>query len=161
MSVVEITSPVMTESAGQAIATAISTMSSTSVGNLSALTTTDKSSLVGAINELKSGLTNVGNATDLGNVQGSDTITLSNAVTNYRFVQIRIGYYASGYPCFGQALLPISTLFIDSDDIPITVPFTDIKEATAGRADISFLSATSVKVVNTSSTVYTNVIGIA
>lgn len=59
MSVVEITSPVMTESAGQAIATAISTMSSTSVGNLSALTTTDKSSLVGAINELKSGLNNL------------------------------------------------------------------------------------------------------
>ena len=56
MATVDITSPVMTEEAGQAIAAAIGTMSATSVGNLSALTTTDKSSLVGAINELKSGL---------------------------------------------------------------------------------------------------------
>lgn len=59
MAEIEITSPVMTEEAGQAIASAISTMSSTSVGNLSALTTTDKTSLVGAVNEVKSGLTNI------------------------------------------------------------------------------------------------------
>lgn len=55
----EITSPIMLDSTGQTIANAISTMSSTSVGNLSALTTTDKTSLVGAVNELKSGLNDV------------------------------------------------------------------------------------------------------
>ena len=131
------------------------------IGDLSTLTTTDKSSCVGAINEVNYGLTNIGSKTDLGNVQGSGTITLSDAVSNYRFVQILIGYYKSGYPCFGQALLPVSTLFIDSDDIPVTVPFTDRTGTNSGKADISFLSATSAKVVNTNATAYTRVIGIA
>lgn len=121
----------------------------------------DEIKIAGELSSLKSGLTSVGNKTDLGNTQGSDTITLSEAITNFRFVQILIGYYASGYPCFGQALLPVSALLISADDLPITVAFTDIDEVTAGRVNISFLSATSVKVVNTSTTVYTRVIGIA
>lgn len=124
------------------------------------LQTTDKT-IVGGINELRSGLTNIGSNTDLGDVQGSDTITLSDAVSNYRFVQILIGYYASGYPCFGQALLPVSTLFTGSDDIPITVAFSDRTGTTSGKANISFLSATSAKVVNTSDAVYTKFFGIA
>ena len=131
------------------------------VGDLSTLTTTDKSSCVGAINEVASDLTNIGSNTDLGNVQGSGTITLSDAVSNYRFVQILIGYYGSGYPCFGQALLPVSTLFIGSDEMDITVQFTDRTEVISGKADIVFLSATSAKVVNTSDAVYTKFFGIA
>jgi len=105
-------------------------------------------------------LTNIGNRTDLGNVQGSGTITLSNAVTNYRFVQILIGYYNTGYPCFGHALLPVSALLISAEDIPITVAFTDRTGTNTGCIDISFLSATSAKVVNTSATLHTIVIGI-
>lgn len=131
------------------------------IGNLAALTTTDKSSLVGAVNEVNNGLTNIGGKTELGNVQGSGSITLSEAITNFRFVQILVGYYASGYPCYGHALLPVSALLISADDFPITVAFTDRNGVTAGCADISFLSATSVKVVNTSNTVYTRIIGIA
>jgi len=113
------------------------------------------------IGELKSGLTNIGDKINLGNVQGSGTITLSEAVTNFRFVLILIGYYASGYPCFGQALLPVSTIPITADDIPVTVAFSDRTGTTSGKADISFLSATSVKVVNTSDAVYTRFVGIA
>ena len=121
----------------------------------------DEIKIAGELSSLMSGLTNIGSSTDLGNVQGSDTITLSDAVSNYRFVQILIGYYGSGYPCFGQVLLPVSTLFIGADDIPLTVAFTDIDATSPGRANISFLSATSVKVVNTSNTVYTKIVGIA
>lgn len=54
-----VTSPRVLDSTGQSIATAISSMSATSVGNLAALTTTDKTSLVAAVNELKSGLIEV------------------------------------------------------------------------------------------------------
>ena len=55
----EVTNKLMTDTTGQSIASAISTMSNSSIGNLSALTTTDKTSLVGAVNEVKSGLTNL------------------------------------------------------------------------------------------------------
>ena len=55
----EVTKGLMTEVAGQSIASAISAMGLSTIGNMSALTTTDKTSLVGAINEVKSGLTNV------------------------------------------------------------------------------------------------------
>lgn len=117
--------------------------------------------IAGEINGLNSKLTAMGGATDLGNVQGSDTITLNDAITNYRFVQVLIGYYASGYPCFGQALLPVATIIKSADDIPVTIAFTDRNGVTTGKADVSFLSATSAKVVNTSSTVYTKFMGIA
>lgn len=131
------------------------------VGNLNALITTDKSSCVGAINEVKSGLTNIGSSTDLGNVQGSNTITLSDAVSNYRFVQILIGYYNSGYPCYGHALLPVSALPIGTrDENAITVSFSDRTGISSGKVDILFLSATSAKVVNTSDSVYTSIVGI-
>ena len=62
----EVTKGLMTEVAGQSIASAISAMGLSTIGNMSALTTTDKTSLVGAINEVKSGLTNattINNAT--------------------------------------------------------------------------------------------------
>lgn len=101
----------------------------------------------------------IGSDTDLGDVQGSGTITLADSVSNYRFIQIRIGYYTSGYPCFGQALLPVSTLYIGPDNITTSIAFSDGN--INGRVDISFLSATSVKVVNTSGTLYTKVVGIA
>ena len=63
MSQVTETNALMKDTTGQSIATAISTMGTATVGNLSALTTTDKSSLVGAVNEVMSGLTNLGNIT--------------------------------------------------------------------------------------------------
>ena len=50
---------------------------------------------------------------------------------------------------------------ITADDIPITVTFSDRPGTNSGKADISFLSATSFKVVNTSDAVYTKVVGIA
>lgn len=114
-----------------------------------------------AIKEVNGKVNAIGRNTDLGNVQGSGTITLADSVKNYRFVQILIGYYASGYPCFGQALLPVLVVPKTTDDLPITVAFSDINGTTSGKADISFLSATSVKVVNTSDAVYTRVVGIA
>lgn len=113
------------------------------------------------VTSVEDALANIGNDTNLGNVQGSGTIALDDSVSNYRFIQILIGYYSSGYPCFGQALLPVSTLLITADDIPATVAFSDRNGTISGKADISFLSATSVKVVNTSSTVYTKIVGIA
>lgn len=57
MSAVTSTNALAKDSTLQAVADAISTMGATSVGNLSALATTDKSSLVGAVNEVKNGLT--------------------------------------------------------------------------------------------------------
>jgi len=59
MSAVTSTNALAKDSTLQHVADAIETMSATSVGNMAALTTTDKSSLVGAVNELKSGLTNL------------------------------------------------------------------------------------------------------
>lgn len=59
MAYIEEANELMTDATGQSIATAIGNMSATSVGNLAALQTTDKTSLVGAVNEVKSGLTNV------------------------------------------------------------------------------------------------------
>ena len=52
-----LTNPPMLDSTGQAIVSAISAMGLSTIGNMANLTTTDKSSLVGAINEVKSGLT--------------------------------------------------------------------------------------------------------
>lgn len=54
MAYIEEVNELMTDATGQSIATAIGAMSATSVGNLSALTTTDKTSLVAAVNELNS-----------------------------------------------------------------------------------------------------------
>lgn len=70
MSAVTSTNALAKDSTLQDVADAISTMGATSVGNLSALTTTDKTSLVGAVNEVKSGLIDVtanayGNYVDL------------------------------------------------------------------------------------------------
>lgn len=56
MAYIEEANELMTDATGQSIATAIGNMSATSVGNLAALQTTDKTSLVGAVNEVKSGL---------------------------------------------------------------------------------------------------------
>ena len=62
MAYIEEANELMTDATGQSIATAIGNMSATSVGNLAALQTTDKTSLVGAVNEVKSGLANINNA---------------------------------------------------------------------------------------------------
>lgn len=59
MSAVTSTNALAKDSTLQDVADAIETMSATSVGNMAALQTTDKSSLVGAVNELKSGLTSL------------------------------------------------------------------------------------------------------
>ncbi len=56
-----LTKPVILDETGQAIASAISTLGATNIGNLSSLTTTDKTSLVGAVNEVNS---NKQNTTD-------------------------------------------------------------------------------------------------
>lgn len=94
-----VTSPGVLDSTGQSIATAISSMSATSVGNLAALTTTDKTSLVGAINELKSGLTSVDDEITVyhkryhgGDLWAGDTLTFNNVSASsnivYHFVAI-------------------------------------------------------------------------
>lgn len=59
MAYIEEANELMTDATGQSIATAIGNMSATSVGNLAALQTTDKTSLVGAVNEVKNGLTGI------------------------------------------------------------------------------------------------------
>ena len=64
------------------------------IGDLSALTTTDKSSVVAGINEVKSGLTNM--ATLLQITQLSDTATqyqLQGNYSDYMFVAIILGWY--------------------------------------------------------------------
>ena len=74
MSAVTSTNALAKDSTLQDVADAISTMGATSVGNLSALTTTDKTSLVGAVNEVKSGLTGLSNTlSQIINVNPIDT----------------------------------------------------------------------------------------
>ena len=80
-----ITAPIMLDSTGQDIADAISTIGATSVGNLNALTTTDKTSLVGAVNEVKSGLTNVTTWYDEGIF--NDEKTISSAFEQLKFYE--------------------------------------------------------------------------
>lgn len=82
-----VTKPVILDETGQSIASAISTMSVTSVGNLSALTTTDKTSLVGAVNEVKSGLMSLNsNVSNLGIYAGTVEFTFSNSTMSNNVV---------------------------------------------------------------------------
>lgn len=85
-----ITKPVILDETGQSIASAISTMSATSIGNLSELDTTDKTSLVGAVNELKSGLTSV-TTTMPNQIPPNDTPNDFNDMYDRALTMYRIG----------------------------------------------------------------------
>ena len=86
-----ITAPIMLDSTGQDIADAISTIGATSVGNLNALTTTDKSSLVGAVNEVKSGLT-VDVLLEPTLATGTSTVhQLAGDIGNYKLLLVTLG----------------------------------------------------------------------
>lgn len=121
----------MTEVAGQSIASAISTMSATSVGNLSALTTTDKTSLVGAINELKSGLNTVGACDNLLAIGNADTTQYAfiNNIAGYRLLLIYTSYYAnSPNPVYNSVVLPVALLasmteYMEFDGIKIAFSY--------------------------------------
>lgn len=114
-----VTSPGVLDSTGQSIATAISSMSATSVGNLAALTTTDKTSLVAAVNELKSGLTNAENSiitpscgyTKLGSgaIDGANPVVVSlgnNNILDYDVLYLCVSYYESGIAAYGSMMIP-------------------------------------------------------
>lgn len=55
---------------------------------------------------LESGLTNIGNVTKLGYVQGTGEVSLSDDMDNYRYLFFTVGYYDSGFPSYGTAMFP-------------------------------------------------------
>jgi hypothetical protein len=59
-----------------------------------------------ALDDVKSGLTNMGNVTKLGYVQGTGEVSLSDNFNNYRYLFFTVGYYDSGYPSYGTAMFP-------------------------------------------------------
>ena len=91
----EVTKGLMTEVAGQSIASAISAMGLSTIGNMSALTTTDKTSLVGAINEVKSGLINVAR---IPTTSPESAITSVAGGTNYTYTATSDGFLAVHAP---------------------------------------------------------------
>lgn len=94
MSAVTSTNALAKDSTLQDVADAISTMGATSVGNLSALTTTDKTSLVGAVNELRIGLTSANS-----NISRIDSVPLYVTKTS----DIQLASEASGTVSFAKS----------------------------------------------------------
>lgn len=90
MAYIEEANELMTDATGQSIATAIGNMSATSVGNLAALQTTDKTSLVGAVNEVKNGLTNLVKSAEF--TVTTDATGNARLTTDYRKI---IGAYVN------------------------------------------------------------------
>lgn len=58
------------------------------------------------LSSLESGLTNMGNITKLGYVQGTGEVSLSDGIDNYRYLFFTVGYYDSGFPSYGTAMFP-------------------------------------------------------
>lgn len=104
----------------------------------------------GAINDavsiLNSKLTDIGTSVNLGNIQGTGTITLRESIRNFRFIYIQIGYYGSGFPSYGQVLIPTSKISINtSTSYSMNIPtFGDA----VGRSQILFTSENTCNVLN-------------
>ena len=118
-----------------------------------------QTSVQNQIDTLNSNLENIGASVALGSHQGTGTFSLSQSIRNFRFIYIQIGYYASGYPQYGQALIPVSRIAINSSETyAIRVVMHD---SSAGSAQILFTSETAGNVLAIStSTWYTAIYGI-
>ena len=94
--------------------------STNDLGDKSNLTTTDKSSAVGAINEVNYGLNNImkvpnqgADVLGYGAKDGSNAVTVnlgSNNIANYDFLEFLISYYDSGIASYGYIIIPTSTM---------------------------------------------------
>lgn len=111
------------------------------------------------VTTLNSNVADIGSAVSLGNHQGTGTFTLSESINNFRFIYLQIGYYASGYPQFGQALLPVSRITINSSDTyAIRIVTFD---STVGSSKVLFTSANVCNVLSIqANTWYTAIYGI-
>ena len=96
---------------------------------------------------MDNGLTNVGKIERLGSKQGTGTVTLSNNISNFRFLYIRVGFYSSGFANYGTALIPTDGLNLTSDTTyAITIP---VYESAAGCVRVGFNNATTLRVDST------------
>lgn len=105
-------------------------------------------------------LNSMGQRADLGNKQGAGEIALSKPITDFRFIEIKIGYYVSGYATYGRMIVPVSSIVI-LDDSTYAIPvFTDMN-GTFGRTRVYFKTATTAVVQDVSVTgSYTAISGI-
>ena len=60
-------------------------------------------------------LAGIGSRTFLGSKQGTGTVTLSESIKHFRYLYIRVGFYSSGYASYGQMLMPVDCISINSD----------------------------------------------
>lgn len=140
MAYIEEANELMTDATGQSIATAIGNMSATSVGNLAALQTTDKTSLVGAVNEVKSGLiksltTNIELTTDADGNASSGSMSVLHpgknilaVILNYNYLTSYSSYHATNiwyYPDNNTILIMNDELKSASITVFYTLLYTD------------------------------------
>ena len=95
----------------------------------------------------------------LGSLQGTGTATLSHPITDYKFLCILVGFYSSGFTCYGMLTIPVIMVPIETSPIyNITIPFYD---TSAGRIEIGFNSATELRVsTSTNPNYYVSIRGI-
>lgn len=110
---------------------------------------------------LKDALDEIGTIENLGNRQNTGSVTLSKAITGYRFVQARVGYYESGFPNFGSLIVPTSNISLTSSTTyDYVVPCVDGNGAIK-QVKFGFTSATEAHVsVNDISNAYVRFMGI-
>lgn len=125
------------------------------VGNLNALTTTDKSSCVGAINELKSGLiTPSANYLLLGSaaIDGSNLVTVSlgdNNINDYDFLWIGTSYYGWGVATYGCVLVPtICMNWLYSGDAGVAIMSRDNTNTGVTPINATYYSTNNTIVFN-------------
>lgn len=145
---------------GVYVATAnIATNEALTSNNLSTVPNGGLNALKTNIDTLNSNIANIGSAVDLGSHQGTGTFTLSESIKNFRFIYIKIGYYASGNPQFGQALIPVSRIPINSSESYSMRIVTF--DSTAGSSKVLFTSETVCNVLSIQNDVwYTAISGI-
>lgn len=112
-------------------------------------------------NALNSNIENLDKtADDLGSRQNTGEISLSSSIQNYRFIQVRVGYYASGYSNFGSLVIPVSTINVNSDSV-YAYRVVCYANNTVGFVDVHFKENAKVQVtVNTLNGSYVRITGI-
>lgn len=84
----------------------------------------------------------------MGTKQGTGTVTLNDNIDNYRFIFIKIGYYQSGYPNFGNICLPVTCIPRTTDsEFVFTISCANNSQF-AGTTSIRFDTSTVLNVLN-------------
>ena len=98
-------------------------------------------------NTVKQKIDDIGKAVSLGYKQGTGTKTLSEPISNFRFLYISVGYYNAGVPTYGSITIPVSCISatgLSTDRIHIPCYETTASEVVIGFNDVNTLNVESI-----------------